>query len=91
MTAECVSGNVRLVSETSSDKGRLEVCKLGIWGTVCSDGFSNIEATVACQWLGFGKHPWIILHVSHLQVGSIDSSKCWIHMEEAGELGGRCL
>jgi len=34
--------------------GRLEVYYNGQWGTVCDDMFTNIDAGVACDSLGFG-------------------------------------
>ena len=33
--------------------GRLEVFLEGVWGSVCSDGFSSTEAAVACDQMGF--------------------------------------
>jgi len=32
----------------------LEVLRSGVWGTVCDDSFSNVDAQVACYMLGFG-------------------------------------
>jgi len=34
--------------------GRLEVKYYDIWGTVCDDHFSHVDAQVACFMLGFG-------------------------------------
>jgi len=45
---------VRLAGSTSSYKGRLEVYRNGVWGTVCDDYFGNVDARVACYTLGFG-------------------------------------
>jgi len=46
---------VRLVGpERNPVEGRLEVYYNGTWGTVCDDGFTDIEAKVACNGLGFG-------------------------------------
>jgi len=46
---------VRLFSAaTNAREGRLEVFHNGTWGTVCDDGFTDIEAKVACHGLGFG-------------------------------------
>jgi len=44
---------VRLVGGPSSHEGRLELNYDGVWGTVCDDGFTDAEATVACSSLGF--------------------------------------
>ena len=35
-------------------EGRLEVNYFGIWGTVCDDAFTYIDAGVVCNSLGFG-------------------------------------
>jgi len=45
---------VRLVISSLSYQGRLEVYYNGRWGTVCDDGFSNVDARVACYSLGYG-------------------------------------
>jgi len=46
---------VRLIQIGRSKlEGRLEVYYTGTWGTVCDDGFTDVEAKVACNGLGFG-------------------------------------
>ena len=30
----------------------------GYWGSICDDGFSSVEATVACRQLGFSGLGW---------------------------------
>jgi len=46
---------VRLIgTERNASEGRLEVLYDGVWGTVCDEGFTDIEAMVACNGLGFG-------------------------------------
>jgi len=45
---------VRLVGGPSPSEGRLEILQNGVWGTMCDNGFSDVEAEVACSMLGFG-------------------------------------
>ncbi|XP_052268664.1 neurotrypsin-like [Dreissena polymorpha] len=42
-----------LVNGTSSQSGRVEVEYRGRWGTICDDGFDDLEAKVICNMLGF--------------------------------------
>ena len=50
-----VSNAVRLTEMGRSElEGRLEVYYNETWGTVCDDGFTDVEAKVACNGLGFG-------------------------------------
>ncbi len=36
-------------------EGRVEVCFNRVWGTVCDDLFSSVDAGVICASLGFGR------------------------------------
>jgi len=45
---------VRLVGGTTEREGRLEVNYNGVWGTVCDDGFNNVDAGVVCRETGLG-------------------------------------
>ncbi len=50
--SNCTDGAVRLNS--TSNRGRLEICKGNVWGSVCySRGFSINDASVACRMLGY--------------------------------------
>ncbi|XP_052266898.1 uncharacterized protein LOC127868846 isoform X3 [Dreissena polymorpha] len=44
---------IRLVNGTSAQSGRVEVEYRGMWGTICDDGFDDLEAKVICRMLDF--------------------------------------
>ena len=47
----CVQGAVRL-NNGSATRGRVEVCNNDVWGTVCNDSWTSVEARVVCAQLG---------------------------------------
>lgn len=51
----CVEGAVRLVNGTGGREyeGRVEVCLDNIWGTVCDDLWTDADAQVVCEYLGY--------------------------------------
>ena len=57
---------MRLVGGDLEQEGILEICANGLWGTVCSSGWSTIDSLVACKQMGYDfgicKHDYSIFH-----------------------------
>ncbi len=49
----CTEGDIRLRGSANPLEGRVEVCYDGVWGTVCSQGWSVGDAAVTCRQLGY--------------------------------------
>ena len=49
----CSHGSIRIVGGSNSREGRVEVCLNGLWGTVCDDSWSQIDANIVCWQLGY--------------------------------------
>ena len=52
----CHDGAVRLRGGTHPNEGRIEVCYDELWGTVCNDFWSNVDARVVCRQLGYAEN-----------------------------------
>ncbi|XP_058789027.1 uncharacterized protein LOC131662991 [Phymastichus coffea] len=47
---------IRLANGSSPMEGRVEIRHHGIWGTICDDDFSEVNAKVICRSLGYDGH-----------------------------------
>jgi deleted-in-malignant-brain-tumors protein 1 len=48
----CSNGNIRISGGSSDLIGRIEVCVNRTWGSVCGQGWSDLNAAVACRQAG---------------------------------------
>ena len=64
----CDYGDIRLVGGKTPNEGRLEICFMSHWGTVCDDEFSNTDASVVCRQLGMEPEGTMYVHVYTLRL-----------------------
>ncbi|XP_011409192.2 PREDICTED: neurotrypsin-like [Amphimedon queenslandica] len=60
MYSNCTNGDVRLRDGATLNQGRVEICVNNAWGTVCDDGWGELNGNVVCMQLGYqqvGKRP----------------------------------
>ena len=94
--ASCVQGAIRLQGGTST-QGRVEICNRNVWGTVCDDSWSTVDARVACVQLGLPSTSMSCTsHFRHYNFWSsflyfsCYISNLWFHQRCWSDLVGRC-
>ena len=53
IAALCTNGDIRLQGGTNQYEGRVEICNINAWGTVCDDSWNSFDARVVCRQLEF--------------------------------------
>ena len=49
----CEEGAVRMVDGIIEREGRVEICKNGVWGSVCDQSWDKTDAHIVCQEMGY--------------------------------------
>ena len=50
---ECDETDIRLVNDKTPDRGVVEICLNGVWGSVCHNNWDLRDAAVVCRQLGY--------------------------------------
>ena len=58
-----MNGAVRLQDGTDISNGRVEMCQNGIWSSVCSNGWDQIDAGIVCRQLGYSSEGTMYINV----------------------------
>ena len=66
---DCKNGEVKLVEGALDSEGTVEVCLDNLWGLIAEAGWSESDAQVVCQQLGFpldGNDAWIYVNITDM-------------------------
>ena len=55
-TVLCNDGDIRLEGGSVEEEGRVEVCLNEVWGSVCDDSFTTVDANVVCGQLRYSRY-----------------------------------
>ena len=51
--SNCTNGQVRLRDGPTANQGRVEICINNVWGSVCDNGWDEMDVNVVCRQLGY--------------------------------------
>ena len=51
--SQCTNNAVRLVWGQGPFEGNVQICINGVWGWVCDNGWSTVDAGVVCTQIGY--------------------------------------
>ena len=51
--SNCTNGEVRLRGGSTANQGRVEICINNVWGSVCDNGWGEMDGNVVCRQLGY--------------------------------------
>lgn len=57
---------MRLVGSTNNYEGRVEICRLEQWHTICNNGWDAMEASVVCSQLNFARRSEDLIKISYI-------------------------
>ena len=56
---ECNETDIRLMDGAAANEGRVEICHIGFWRSICDNDWRVADSLVVCRQLGYGsEHCW---------------------------------